>query len=166
MMSASPSPLLEVQADSWCQSEQQAQADEQQTAEAADIVIKCLEEQSAQADGQQTPEAADILSRFAYRIPERQPYPGILATIRRNIFVGFVLLVFLGTGAWLTADAVRVVLWIDADPQANFRWLIEQGKLFSVPLVCLLFTWLTSHPTNATRRNHFSTFLYIFICFS
>ena len=104
-------------------------------------MIKCLEEQSAQAEGQQAPEAADLLSRFAYRIPERQPYPGILATIRRNIFVGFVLLVFLGTGAWLTADAVRVVLWIDADPQANFRWLIEQGKLFSVPLVCLLFTW-------------------------
>jgi len=84
-------------------------------------------------------------TRFSYAIPERSPYPGALGFIRRNIFVSFVVVVFLGTGAWFFLDAVWVVLQLWApmsrDVDKDGAWLKEQAKLFSVPLVCLLFTW-------------------------
>jgi len=149
----SPAPLLDdvpplqqqgpgTLRDSWCQEEQQAREYNQPVVQVrhTDQAFEALDALEAQAKL-----AGNDPTRFSYAIPERRPYPGVFGVVRRNIFVSFVAVVFLGTGAWFFLDAVWVVLQIWApmvsDRDKTWRWLIEQGKLFSVPLVCLVFTW-------------------------
>ena len=71
-------------------------------------------------------------SRFVYEAPQRTPYPPAVAFVRRHLFKSFVFIVFFGTGAILDLDAL-----INCDLPSFLRHL----KLFSVPLVSLLFTW-------------------------
>jgi len=71
-------------------------------------------------------------SRFTYQPPDRKPYPGPIGFVRRHLFKSFVLVVFVGTGICLDLDAL-----INADLNS----FLEDLKIFSIPLVSLLFTW-------------------------
>merc|ERR1719443_88948 len=71
-------------------------------------------------------------SRFAYRAPYRKPYPGPVGFLRRHLFKSFIMLVFVGAALWLDFDAIF---------NQDASGYIELLKLFSVPLVSLLFTW-------------------------
>jgi uncharacterized membrane protein YheB (UPF0754 family) len=72
------------------------------------------------------------LSRFQYQPPVRKPYPGPVGFLRRHLFKSFVGAVFGGTALFLDLDA-----FINADLPS----FLGHVKLFSVPLVSLLFTW-------------------------
>jgi uncharacterized membrane protein YheB (UPF0754 family) len=75
--------------------------------------------------------------RFTYEIPERRAYPCILGCVRRWLFNSFVSVVFVGSAIVLTALVIKNN-FCKADERAT---CVDLMKLFSVPLVCLLFTW-------------------------
>jgi len=75
-------------------------------------------------------------ARFAYEPPYRKPYPRVIGCLRRNIFKLFV------ASVWIASVVILVVYAVNysGDPDAIHLWL-QQLKVISVPLVCMMFTW-------------------------
>jgi uncharacterized membrane protein YheB (UPF0754 family) len=71
-------------------------------------------------------------TRFTYQPPHRNPYPPPVAFCRRILFRSFIVAVFVGTALYLDLDALII------QDQSQF---LQNLKLFSVPVVSLLFTW-------------------------
>lgn len=92
--------------------------------QARDALVECREGQSSQS------------SRFTYEAPHRKPYPFVVGIFRRFLFRGFIAFVFVGTAVWLVVDIIKLT-----GGQIEKKDLVRDAKLFSVPLVSLLFTW-------------------------
>lgn len=74
-------------------------------------------------------------SRFSYQIPDRRPYPCLIAFLRRHLFKSFIGLVFFATGVWVICDLLHTL------QAKGYHGFISRLKIFSVPLVSLVFTW-------------------------
>jgi len=77
-------------------------------------------------------------TRFTYVAPPRKPYPFLIGICRRFLFKSFITFVFLGTAIYLVYD---VLTDKGSDAGATRARLVKNIKIFSVPLVSLLFTW-------------------------
>lgn len=102
---------------------------EQPVLDKNDIVKVVEEETYLPADPEQA-------AKFRYQMPTRVPYPGPIGFMRRHIFKTYVVLVAVVTVLWLGVDFWNMVVL-----GADFRKWWEFAKIFSVPLICLVFTW-------------------------